>query len=98
MLVTSVGGLVGAALLLLVGEPMYAALDLTPFATVAAALLSGGVVHAIGQYRKAPAEVESISVATLSAALEQMRQEIARKDQTIAECQNRIRQLEGSNA
>lgn len=77
-----------------VGEPVYAALNLTPFATVAAALLSGGIVHAYGQYRKTPAEVESISVATLSSALEQMRQEITRKDETIALLQHRVTQLE----
>jgi hypothetical protein len=87
--------------LLLGFGPVYAALDLTPYATVAAALLGGGMVHAVAQFRKTPAEVESISVATLSAALGKMQEEIARKDKIIerldgenAACRDRIQRLE----
>jgi hypothetical protein len=70
--------------------PLYAALDLSPFATLAAALLAGGGVHAINQYRRTPAEVESISVASLSSALEQLRIEVSWRDQAIDSCRKQI--------
>lgn len=75
---------------------MYAALDLTPFAAVAAALLSGGIVQAINQGRKTPAEVESISVATLSGALQSARAELLRKDEIITAQGERIAKLEAA--
>ncbi len=72
--------------LISITPPVAAGLDLTPFASVIAALLGGGVVHAVSQYKKTPAEVESISVATLSNALERLRIEMRYKDDTIDDC------------
>lgn len=83
-----------AAFIVAAGPPIYAALDLTPFAALAGTLLGGGIIHAINQARRTPAEIESISVATLSSALEQMRilygdalKEIASLTHKLEECQ-----------
>lgn len=82
-----------AVLAVFAAPPVYAALDLTPFATLAASALSGGLVYGITQYKRTPAEVESISVATLSNALERLRIEMTYKDRTMDECFNENAEL-----
>jgi hypothetical protein len=94
MAVTNVLAAVLAAITTLfvsLAPPVYAALDLTPFATLAAAMLTGGIVHAYNQYKKTPAEVESISVASLSNALEQLRMENTRILKRLEDCERRSR-------
>lgn len=54
-----------------------------PFGYIIAAVLSGGLLSAYTAYRKAGPEVESIGVSTLRGVIEELREEILRKEKQI---------------
>ena len=82
----------------------------TALAAIVTAILSGGAAAGYVALRKAPAEVESISVATMRKAIEtqdgvieELRNELTRKDlqlgeqnRLIGELRHRVEKLEAS--
>lgn len=59
------------------------------FSAIIAALLSGGIIAAWSAYRRTPVEIEAMSVTTLRGVIEELRVELDRKDEQLAE-QNRV--------
>jgi hypothetical protein len=84
---------------------IYAEIDPSIFAGVVTALLGGGALGAYAAWRKAGPEAESIAAKTLIAVNSELRAELARRDEAwatemarkneeIAACRERIAVLE----
>ncbi len=64
-------------------------MDSTLFAAIISFVFGGGLIGAVQAYRKTGPEIEAISVTTLRGVIEELREELERKDRQLGE-QNRI--------
>jgi len=68
----------------------FSAIDPGAIAAIAAALLGAGGIGGFAAYRKAGKEAESISVQTMVAVNEELRREIARRDEQLKEAKEEL--------
>lgn len=69
---------------------ILAAVDPTPLVALVSLILGGSGVGAIIAFRKAGPEVEAISVTTLRGVIQEMRDELERKDRIIGDLNHQI--------